>query len=323
MKKILFAIILTLIVTSIKGQTQNNFTHTVQRGETIELIAQKYGVSVDQIKQINPNMDIFFTGLKIQVPAVIESASTHNNQSSNSCNERTKADNTNSFHSGTDNVLHHIPSIDNNDMLYRAAVLESEGKNNKALKIYKKVAKTNDDAEVWFRYGRCCYNAGKWKEAIKALESVPYKTSVTQEINKSAQKILAYARTERENQLKRRSQFWASVGETFLTVSAMAATTYAETKYDSKSSNYNNSSSGTYNYSSVDTDHSEYKNSSQRNSTGKICRTCKGDGKCISCHGEGVRTDNYFGTGKDYSKKCGVCGGKGTCGVCNGTGHQN
>lgn len=57
-------------------------------------------------------------------------------------------------------------------------------------------------------------------------------------------------------------------------------------------------------------------------SSDRICGTCKGDGKCISCHGSGYRTDNLFGTGVDYSKKCGVCGGNGRCNSCRGTGSK-
>ena len=50
--------------------------------------------------------------------------------------------------------------------------------------------------------------------------------------------------------------------------------------------------------------------------------SCKGSGKCISCHGSGYRTDNSFGTGVNYNKKCGVCGGHGKCDLCNGTGYR-
>lgn len=51
-------------------------THEIQRGETIESIAKNYGVTVESIKQANPNAgDYFFVGMKIQVP-VIEVANT-------------------------------------------------------------------------------------------------------------------------------------------------------------------------------------------------------------------------------------------------------
>lgn len=63
-------------------------------------------------------------------------------------------------------------------------------------------------------------------------------------------------------------------------------------------------------------------NNAQSSKPDRICGTCKGGGKCISCHGSGYRTDNYYGTGVDHSKKCGLCNGKGTCTSCNGTGRR-
>lgn len=45
-------------------------THIVQRGETIESIAEYYHVSVEAINKANPNMDgLIYVGMKIAVPA--------------------------------------------------------------------------------------------------------------------------------------------------------------------------------------------------------------------------------------------------------------
>ena len=63
-------------------------------------------------------------------------------------------------------------------------------------------------------------------------------------------------------------------------------------------------------------------NRTQHSSSDRMCGTCKGDGKCISCHGSGYRTDNLFGTGVDTSKRCGVCGGNGRCNSCGGSGRR-
>lgn len=43
--------------------------HVVQRGETLESVAGKYGVNVQQIKEANPNMGkLFYAGLKLNIP---------------------------------------------------------------------------------------------------------------------------------------------------------------------------------------------------------------------------------------------------------------
>lgn len=330
--KTLFIIFLTAsLSTTAFGQDENYQTHTVRRGESLELIAEKYGVNTEDIKKINPKLDVFYTGMTINVP-VVRNSSRLIAQESNvyENNSSPMAGNSRAIDRGTANksLDSSISEPQKENLFMQAAALEYEGKNKKALKYYRQLVKTTDDAEAWLRYGKCCYSAGKWKEAIKALESVPYKISATIEIINSAKETLELARVERENQIERRQGFWSELGQTLLATGAMAATAYAQAKYasESGSSSSNSSYSGVSSGYSSDSNSSNSKyssSSSQRQSSGKVCRSCKGSGKCISCHGEGVRTDNLFGTGKDYSKKCGVCGGEGICGVCHGTGHQN
>ena len=65
---------------------------------------------------------------------------------------------------------------------------------------------------------------------------------------------------------------------------------------------------------------SESSSSSSSKSSTDLCLNCGGLGKCPQCHGSGCRTDNMFGTGTDYSKKCGICSGSGKCQKCGGAG---
>lgn len=58
------------------------------------------------------------------------------------------------------------------------------------------------------------------------------------------------------------------------------------------------------------------------NSNSRFCSTCSGNGKCYCCHGSGMRTDNYYGTGTSTQVKCGVCGGNGKCSSCGGSGRR-
>lgn len=52
---------------------QEIITHTVERGETLESIAQKYHVSKSDIKKNNPYVeDAFYVGLKLYIPASTE-----------------------------------------------------------------------------------------------------------------------------------------------------------------------------------------------------------------------------------------------------------
>lgn len=44
--------------------------HSVKQGETLETIAKKYGTTASELKKLNPNADIVFVGLLLNVPQV-------------------------------------------------------------------------------------------------------------------------------------------------------------------------------------------------------------------------------------------------------------
>ena len=70
-KLILVVLTLMLCFNSAKswGQDIVNLRHTVQRGETIEILADKYRLTTDMLKAINLGMDTFYTGMEVLVPA--------------------------------------------------------------------------------------------------------------------------------------------------------------------------------------------------------------------------------------------------------------
>lgn len=52
-------------------------SHVVQRGETLESIAEYYNVSVEDIDKANPNMDgVVYVGLKLNLPIKTTQTST-------------------------------------------------------------------------------------------------------------------------------------------------------------------------------------------------------------------------------------------------------
>lgn len=68
MKKIFLSTIISAASILAVAQTQN-VTHVVQRGETIESIAEYYHVNVDDINKANPNTDgLIYVGMKLVVP---------------------------------------------------------------------------------------------------------------------------------------------------------------------------------------------------------------------------------------------------------------
>ena len=73
MKKKLFSCAIMLLVSIMTCMAQTMKSHTVQRGETLESIAQKYGVTVEAIKQANPGMGgYFYVGMGLKIPNKVE-----------------------------------------------------------------------------------------------------------------------------------------------------------------------------------------------------------------------------------------------------------
>lgn len=77
-KFIAFVAMCLLASATVLAQT-SEIIHKIARGETIESIAQKYGVTADDIKKANPNAgNYFYTGMSIKIPAkkveVVETA---------------------------------------------------------------------------------------------------------------------------------------------------------------------------------------------------------------------------------------------------------
>ena len=48
---------------------QNIKKHIVLRGETLESIAQDYNLSLTELRKANIDMEVFYTGLEINVPS--------------------------------------------------------------------------------------------------------------------------------------------------------------------------------------------------------------------------------------------------------------
>ncbi len=67
-KKIILSVLLCTVCMFTMAQSQT-VTHVVQRGETIESIAQYYNVSVEDINKANPNADgVVYVGMKLAIP---------------------------------------------------------------------------------------------------------------------------------------------------------------------------------------------------------------------------------------------------------------
>ncbi len=63
-----YSLILTVLALLLSITADAQQTHIIQRGENAEIIARKYGVTLDELKQANPDEENYYAGMKITIP---------------------------------------------------------------------------------------------------------------------------------------------------------------------------------------------------------------------------------------------------------------
>ncbi len=294
-----------LTITHVCGQEIKK--HIVQRGETLESIAKDYNLSPTELRNANFDMEVFYTGLEIDVPIKKIIVASNGTQLSTSSDEQFLK-----------TLTSYLNDCEIADRLFEAHNYSKAQKQyQQTIKKYKGVLPCED---ALYGNALCSYNREKWKSAIEDLTIVINNEDCSQGQRDHCKRLLAKAQSYRDQQLENRSNFW---GGLFMTAASVGVA-YMNAKSEAKSSSGTSVSS--VNAVSYDTDSSISTDSGSERTvkkSSKVCRRCNGGGKCFSCHGKGIRTDNSFGTGTDPRYDCGVCGGDGKCPSCNGSGKQS
>lgn len=189
-----------------------------------------------------------------------------------------------------------------------------------AMNEYKKAANIRKNTSLSYNIALCLYNTDEYKKALEYLNEC-LSLSPSDWVRDHAIDVKSKCNYYREqNRIQRRQNILSAISG-MLNI-GMSIHQMAQIQ---KQRNANKGCVFTGIGSSDDYISDDYDSKSDNQTStvsGKICRTCKGDGKCLSCHGDGIRTDNQFGTGQDPRYKCGVCGGDGICNICKGSGRQ-
>lgn len=72
MKKLVFCITVLMLYTAMcLAQTEK--THTIMRGETLESVAKKYGIPLEDLKKANPGAEkVYYVGMSLIIPKISE-----------------------------------------------------------------------------------------------------------------------------------------------------------------------------------------------------------------------------------------------------------
>ena len=114
-KKMILSVLLCTVCVFTMAQSQT-VTHVVQRGETIESIAEYYKVSVEDINKANPNADgIVYVGMKLNIPTSSKPQIVSNNDNQGG-----------STYTQENNIKHHSNNKVYQEHKYKAAKNEDE-----------------------------------------------------------------------------------------------------------------------------------------------------------------------------------------------------
>ena len=191
---VLFAMMFLSNSTKSWGQDIVNLKHIVQRGETIETLADKYRLSTDILKTVNLGMDTFYTGMEVLVPV--------------------------------DKKYMWLRSEDDSEVILKdiagyffeyqeASRVFNSGDYKKADKLFESTIRNHGKylpcEEAYFGRAMCDYNRNKWSSAIEGFAQVISIDECPEELREQSRSLKANAEEKREARNQRTANFFSGL----------------------------------------------------------------------------------------------------------------
>lgn len=219
MNRIRLYIFLMILLAIMPVKSQNLKTYVVQRGETIDWIAEKFNVSAEELKAVNIGLESFYTGLQINIP-LQESQSHH-----------VSAGMSESDTQFMENLCKYMSDCDMADSMFEAKEYKKAQKQYKyVIEKYRNVLPCEDAV---YAYALCSYNRKKWKSAIEDLSAVVINEICSEAQREHCKELLEKAREYREQQLEKRSNIIGNIFMAAASVSANVLSAYNNKNWNS------------------------------------------------------------------------------------------
>lgn len=229
------------------------------------IYSKNYNISPTELRNANNDMEIFYTGLEINIP--IKKPTVVSNRTELSPNSDEQFLKT---------LTAYMNDCEIADKLFEARNY------SKAQKQYQQIIRKYNGVlsceEALYGNALCSYNREKWKSAIKDLSIVVNNEDCSQEQRNHCKKLLVKAQSYRDQQLENRNNLWGGLFMTAATVGVAYMNAKSGSKPTSGTLTSNTSTISDSNDSSTDNGGSSeqtFKKSS------KVCRRCNGGGKCF------------------------------------------
>lgn len=227
MRKYHFIMVMFILLCSYSakswGQDIVNLRHIVQRGETIEILADKYRLTTDILKAVNLGMDTFYTGMEVLVPV--------------------------------DKKYMWLRSEDDSEVILKdiagyfseyqeASRVFNSGDYKKADKLFEFTIRNHGKylpcEEAYFGRAMCDYNRNRWSSAIEGFAQVISIDECPDELREQSRSLKANAEEKREARNQRTANFFSGLFQ----AAAEVGTAYM-------AASQANAGQGTYNYPSM------------------------------------------------------------------------
>lgn len=171
-----------------------NLRHIVQRGETIEILADKYRLTTDMLKAVNLGMDTFYTGMEVLVPV--------------------------------NKKYMWLRSEDDGEVILKdiagyfseyqeASRIFNTGDYKKADKLFGTTIRNHGKylpcEEAYFGRAMCDYNRNKWSSAIEGFAQVISIEECPEELREQSRSLKANAEEKREARNQRTANFFSGL----------------------------------------------------------------------------------------------------------------
>ena len=187
---VLFAMMFCSYSAKSWGQDIVNLKHIVQRGETIETLADKYRLTIDILKTVNLGMDTFYTGLEVHIPVDKKYLFLRSEEDS-------------------EIILEDIAGYFSE--YKEASRIFNSGNYKKADRLFESTIRNHGKylpcEEAYFGKAMCDYNRRKWSSAIDGFNKVISIEECPKELKEQSRGLMANAEEQREERSQRTANF--------------------------------------------------------------------------------------------------------------------
>ena len=200
------------------GQDIVNLRHIVQRGETIETLADSYRLTTDMLKTVNLGMDTFYTGMEVLVPVDKKYMWLRSEEDS-------------------EDILKDIAGYFSE--YQEASRIFNTGDYRKADKLFESTIRNHGKwlpcEEAYFGKAMCDYNRKKWSSAVDGFAKVISIDDCPKGLREQSRSLKANAEEQREARAQRTTNFFSN----FFQVAAEVGTAYLAASQADAGQSYN------------------------------------------------------------------------------------